>query len=273
MKKTAFLLATLFVAASSFISCTKEEIIAQTQSDTTAVGVSASIEAANTLDIQTAIQINTKESVVTKMATASTTCAVITVDNADTYPKIFTVDYGTAGCTIGQITRKGKLKVTVSAPIFNKDSKMTIERINYYINGMKLEGTIDYVNTTANDQIPQWTRTVKNGKITYTNGKVFLNSGSYTMQQTGGVATPLVLSDNIYSMTAGSHTVTNEAGNTLTLTVQETLVKKYSCEYISKGKLKIVGGLLNGVIDYGNGDCDINFTYTHENGLVYELKM
>lgn len=272
MKKTAFLIATLFVAASTLISCTKEEIIAQTQSDTTAVGASATIEAANTLDVQTGIQINTKESVVTKMAAAPTTCAVITVDNADTYPKIFTVDYGT-GCTIGQITRKGKLKVTVSAPIFDKDSKMTIERIDYYINGMKLEGTIDYVNTTTDAQVPQWTRTVTNGKLINANGKVFLNSGSYTMQQTGGVDTPFKLDDNIYSMTAGSHTVTNEAGNFLTLTVQETLVKKYSCEYISKGKLKIEGGILNGVIDYGNNDCDANFTYTHQNGLAYELKM
>lgn len=271
MKKTTLLLATFFIAALSFVSCTKEEIIAQTQSDTTAIAASAVIDAANTLDVQTGIEINTPKTVVKKLA-APTTCAVITVDNADTYPKIFTVDYGT-GCTIGQIIRKGKLKITVTAPIFNKDSKMTIERIDYYINGIKLEGIIDYVNITTDTQVPQWTRTVKNGKLTYPNGQIFLNSGSYTMQQTGGVATPFDLSDNVYSMTAGSHTVTNEAGNTLTLTVQETLIKKYTCDFISKGKLKIVGGLLNGVIDYGNGDCDTNFTYTHENGLVYELKM
>jgi hypothetical protein len=92
------------------------------------------------------------------------------------------------------------------------------------------------------------------------------------MKQTAGVDTPFLLTDNEYQMTEGKHTVTNEAGETLTLTVNEPLVKKYSCDYISKGKLQIESGLLNGVIDYGNNDCDNNYTYT-QNGLVFELKM
>jgi hypothetical protein len=64
-------------------------------------------------------------------------------------------------------------------------------------------------------------------------------------------------------MTEGTHTVTSEKG-TLSLTVQETLIKKYSCNFISKGKLKVQGGALNGVLDYGNNDCDTKYTYTHE---------
>lgn len=273
MKKIFFLLIVILTTSLIFVSCNKDEkdeIIAQ--SDTSTVGASATIDAANALDLQTGIEINTDETVVMKTSAATSTCAVVTVDNDDTYPKVFTVDYGD-GCTINSITRKGKLKITVSDDILTTGSKMTIERMDYSINGMKLEGTIDYVNTTTDPQVPQWTRTVKNGKFTNANGKVFLNAGSYTMQQTAGVDTPLVLADNVYEMIQGSHTITNETGNTLTLTVQETLVKKYSCEYISKGKLKVEGILLDGVIDYGNNNCDNNYTYTHKNGIVYELKM
>jgi hypothetical protein len=57
------------------------------------------------------------------------------------------------------------------------------------------------------------------------------------------------------------------------LTVVEPLVKKYACEYISKGKLGVKGGLIEGTIDYGNGDCDNNFTFTLKNGLSFDLKM
>lgn len=268
MKKISKIL--FLLATATFTSCSTEDI---KTSNTSSVAASSMIDAANALDIQTGIQINTNESSNFKMSASPTTCAVITVDKADSYPKIFNVDYGT-GCTIGQITRKGKLKITVSAAIYETGSKMTIERMDdYYINGNKLEGKIEYVNTTTSPNVPQWTRTVTGGKYTNTSGQVFLNSGSYSMKQTAGVDTPFVLADNVYEMTQGEHVVTNEAGTTLTLSVVETLVKKYSCEYVSKGKLKIAGGILNGTIDYGNNNCDNSYTYTHENGLVYELKM
>ncbi|MNE58378.1 hypothetical protein D3C80_1534030 [compost metagenome] len=93
------------------------------------------------------------------------------------------------------------------------------------------------------------------------------------MKQTEGALTPLSLDDNVYEMTQGNHTITKENGSTLTLTVLEPLVKKYSCEYISKGKLELKGEFLNGVVDYGTGDCDAKYTYTHENGLVFSLNM
>ncbi|WP_431242999.1 hypothetical protein ACQ9BO_25635 [Flavobacterium sp. P21] len=150
---------------------------------------------------------------------------------------------------------------------------MTIERIDYSINGIKLEGTIEYTNTTTVATVPQFTRKVTNGKFTDLLGRVYTNSGSYTVKQTAGVDTPFVLEDNVYEMTEGTHTVTTDKGATLTLTVQESLVKKYSCQYISKGKLKIEGGFLKGVIDYGNNDCDSKFTYTHESGVSYNLQM
>jgi hypothetical protein len=130
-----------------------------------------------------------------------------------------------------------------------------------------------YVNETVTPNIPQWSRTVTNGKLTNLEGIVFLNTGTHTIKQTEGVGTPLILSDNTYEMTQGNHTVSKENGPSLTLTVAESLVKKYDCEYVSKGKLTVKGTLLNGTIDYGNGDCDNKFTYTHENGLVFNLTM
>lgn len=271
MKKNIFLLLTICAATSLYVSCSNSEEITN-QTDVTAVGASVAIDATNEMDINTALIVTSGNPPAGKQAENPTgVCAIITVVGT-TYPKVFTVDYGTAGCIDNQITRKGKLEITLSGPVITTGSKMTIKRIDYSINGLKLEGTIEYTNTTTVSTIPQWSRKVISGKLTDVIGRVFTNSGMHTIRQTAGVDTPYVLTDNIYEMTEGTHTVTSDKG-TLTLTVQETLIKKYSCIYISKGKLKVQGGALNGVIDYGNNECDIKYTYTHENGFVFSLEM
>lgn len=270
MKNTPLVLTSFLLAFFSFISCTKEDSLVAT--DNSPVVASASIDLINELDIKTGNQISfdkltAKQS--GKSLTAS--CATVTMDPVtSTFPKTFYVDFGT-GCTTNGIIRKGKLKVTFSNYITQTGSTMTIERVNYYVNGNKAEGKIEYKNTTVNASIPQWTRTVTSGIFTDTNGEVYLNSGTHTIKQTAGVST-LNLDDNTYEMTEGTHTVSKQNGAKITLTVVESLVKNYNCDYVSKGKLKVENTLLNGTIDYGNGDCDKNATYT-QNGIIFPFTM
>jgi len=275
MKKTLLLLLTICTTGLTYVSCSGNDDNSS-RADVSSVGASIVIDATNEMDIKTGLIVSAKSTATTKPTeTTPGICANITVtqENATSYPKVFTVDYGTTGCTDNLITRKGKLKITLSGPVITTGSKMTIERIDYSINGIKLAGTIEYTNTTAIATIPQWSRKVTSGKFTDLTGRVYLNSGSWTVKQTAGVDTPYVLDDNIYEMTEGTHTITDSNGGTLTLTVQESLIKKYSCEFISKGKLKVQGGILNGVVDYGNNDCDSKYTYTHETGVTYNLTM
>ncbi|MGL2986536.1 hypothetical protein ACSVH5_02970 [Flavobacterium sp. RSSA_27] len=277
MKNLKVVFLSVIVIALSVTSCTKDEIVNAT--DTNAVVASATIDAMNELDFKTGTQVtfdyslskSTNKSSVNSLVGA---CAIVSVDNLtpNVFPKVITIDFGT-GCTTNNITRKGKLKITLSGLVSTPKATMKIERENYYVNGFKVEGTIVYVNETVTPNIPQWSRTVTNGKLTNLEGMVFLNAGTHTIKQTEGVGTPLILSDNTYEMIQGTHTVSKENGPSLTLTVAETLVKKYDCDYVSKGKLTVKSDLLNGTIDYGNGDCDNKFTFTHENGLVFNLTM
>lgn len=271
MKTTRLACYTLICMALTFTSCVKDEILNAT--DTNTVVASATINLVNDLDFKTSIQASADNSLSKSTASNSVAaCATITVDNTtpNVFPKTITVDFGT-GCTTNNILRKGKLKITLTGAVSTPQSKMTIVRENYYVNGVKVEGTIVYVNETTTASIPQWTRTITNGRITTLLGDVYENTGTHTIKQTEGVSTPLILSDNTYEMTQGTHTITKVGGGTLSLTVLETLVKKFDCDYVSKGKLTVKGNLLNGTIDYGNGDCDKQFKYTHENGLVFNL--
>jgi hypothetical protein len=271
MRKIKFLFPVLSILALTAVSCTKEDITDVTAaSDTTPVVASASIDVVNELDIQTGTQISfDKLTSKTTGKSLTASCAVVTMDPITTiFPKIFYVNFGD-GCTTNSITRKGKLKITFSGLITETGSTMTVERINYYVNENKVEGKIVYKNTTTT--VPQWTRTITDGKFTDTKGEIYLNSGSHTVKQTAGVST-LTLDDNTYEMTEGTHTVSKENGAKLTLTVSESIVKNYSCDYVSKGKLKVESTLLNGVIDYGNGDCDNKATYT-QGGIAFPITM
>lgn len=268
MRKIKFLFPVLSALALTVLSCTKEDIAAA--ADTSPVAASASIELVNELDIQTGSQVSFDHSTSKKTGKSLTgSCAIITMDpQTTTFPKTFYVDFG-SGCTTNSITRKGKLKITFSNFVTETGSTMTIERVNYYVNGNKVEGTIVYKNTTTT--VPQWTRTITDGKFTNSKGEIYQNLGTHTIKQTAGVST-LSLEDNTYEMTEGTHTVTKENGAKITLTVSEALIKNYSCDYVSKGKLKVESTLLNGVIDYGNGECDNKGTYT-QNGIVFPFTM
>ena len=257
MKKTLLLsLATLSLFTLLY-SCTKEDLLANI-SVTDNVKASAYIDMANQLDVKTGIQTDQDYNYISKNAVVSV-CPSITVDNTS-FPKTITIDYGT-GCTTGSFTRKGILTITLSGQIATVGTIMTIVRSNYYINEMKFEGTITYENVTDGDN-PKWTRTITNGVFIDADDNRFTNSGSYIVEQTAGNDTPFVLTDNTYNILSGTHTVTNANNKSLVLTVQETLVKAFSCDYISDGKLGLSSTLINGVIDYGDGTCDSSFTYT-----------
>lgn len=270
MKNRLLSLAFFSLSCFQFISCTKEDALGAT--DSTPIVASASIDLANELDIQTGIQVSYDKLTAKQTGKSlATTCANVVMDpQTSTFPKTFYVDFGT-GCTVNSIVRKGKLKITFSGNITETGSTMTVERVNYSINGNKIEGKITYKNTTVNTSVPEWTRTVADGIFTDTKGNIYQNSGSYTVRLTAGASTP-TLDDNSYEMPQGTTTITKQDGGKMTLTVTQSLIKKASCDFISKGKIKVESTILNGTIDYGEGDCDSKATYT-QNGIVFPISM
>lgn len=262
----------------SFISCTKEDEKTVDNVDSEMVSANITADFTSELDFNAGIDVANNNSSYSSKTTNETStipaCATITVNNTTpgVFPKIFTIDFGT-GCTQNGVTRSGILTITLSNYVLSNGSTMTIERNNYYVNLRKIEGTVVYTNQTTNVTIPQWTRTITNGQITFQNGAVFTHSGTRTVRQTAGVST-VILGDNIYEVISGTHTVNRPNGTTLTSTVVQPLIKKYACNYISQGQLKLQGTVLNGILDYGNNECDNLATYYHNpNGQTYNVNL
>jgi hypothetical protein len=267
MKKTKFIFTALGLLALTVISCTKDE---EKQTDTNAVIASAYIDSVNELDVKEGNKVSYDLANKNKSTlVANAICGTLSTEST-AFPRTYYLDFGT-GCTTNNITRAGKLKITLSNYVTEIGSTMTVERENYYVNGNKVEGKITYVNTTTNQSIPQWTRTVTNGIFTDTNGRVYQNSGTTTVKQTAGVST-LTLDDNTYELITGTHNLTNQNNQQLTLTIVSPLVKMHTCDYVSKGQVSVSSAEWNGIIDYGNNECDNLGTYT-QNGKVFPFSM
>lgn len=180
-------------------------------------------------------------------------CATVTVTPQTGFPKTIVIDFGTA-CTYMGVTRSGKINIVISDSIRRSGSTAVMTFDNYYVNLYKIEGTITWTNTST-PATRSWSRKTENGKITSPNGRYWLHYGMRYVTQTGGVNTPIDITDDVFSIT-GDHTVTNAANVSRTCTVLEALQKKNACANIDKGKLKIQGPNHYAIVDFGDGTCD-----------------
>lgn len=201
-------------------------------------------------------------------------CAIVTVASTKgTFPKTITVDFGT-GCKDKRgVTRKGKIIITVTNKHLVPSATITVVHDNFYVDGKKVEGEIKLSNITTDIAVPTFSKQVTNGKITREDGSYFTFNSLRKRKMTQGVDTPKNVWDDVWEIFEGSQTVTKSNGNYLTSTIKTPLVKSNACHFISKGSVTLKGTNIDGVLDFGNGDCDNLATFTDANGNVTQITL
>lgn len=205
----------------------------------------------------------------------STCYSVDIVKTGDGFPITVTVDFGTEGCVgIDGRTRKGKFITVYSAHMIFPGSKATTSFSNYYVGGIKVEGTHTIENkSTAH----QWAfeSKVTDGRLIRENGNriTWNRVRTFTMQE--GDGTPFDPSDDVFHILSngtGSITLGNKTGN-WTSTSLSPLEKRFSCRWISAGKQEIarVNGI-KAILDFGTGECDNQAKIT-VNGVSREITL
>lgn len=194
-------------------------------------------------------------------------CQVVTITRLNApapFPVRVTVDFGT-GC-VGRDgrTRKGKIITTYTGRMVVPGSVAETGFDQYYVNGIKVEGTHRTENQSTSNTWAYFVR-VNNAKLTRPNGDYSQWNRTKLITQVEGLGTPQFPRDDVF-------TIRGEANGTVkrdTTTHQwatrtiEPLVKKFSCQWIVKGKLGVRRSNADaGVIDYGNGSCDNQATLT-----------
>jgi hypothetical protein len=201
-------------------------------------------------------------------------CATVSITPAwsdtATWPKVMTIDFGTANCTDNYGTnRRGKLIVTLSDKYINQGSVLSIQPQNYYVNDYLVEGSKSLTNNGRNSANNlNWTVQVSNGKITYPNGKVATWQSTRNNEWVSGESTTLFtdgiagICDDEYLITGNASGV-NTDGLSYTVNITSPLKAKVCCRWIVSGSLDVIpDGLLTRSIDFGAGNCDALVTLT-----------
>ncbi|MBS1635288.1 MAG: hypothetical protein JST26_05150 [Bacteroidetes bacterium] len=183
-------------------------------------------------------------------------------------PVTFEIDYGTTGCPgpDGRI-RTGKIHITTAKRWSSLNTQVTTDLLNYAVNGVTYSGQ---VIITRIDSVTINTQVV-NGHCT--NGTWNIDwACNKTLKQIAGFSTKTDETDDEFQIT-GTANGKNREGRTFTTSITSPLVKKNNCQYISSGTLELTpDGFKTRTVDFGNGTCDDDATFT-VNGQTVSFKL
>ena len=206
-----------------------------------------------------------------------TQCYVVTVTNLSTasvFPIKVVIDFK-AGC-VGRDgkTRKGKIITIYSDRLIHAGATAITTFEDYYINGIKVEGTHKISNkSTASTRI--FHVLITGAKLSKSNGDFSQWNSEKTIAQIEGVGTVITPLDDIFKIT-GAASGSVKRGDKFfqwATVITEPLIKKYACRWIVKGTIALKKSNTSvAVLDYGTGNCD-NKAYFTVNGQVTEITL
>jgi hypothetical protein len=180
---------------------------------------------------------------------------------------VLTVDFGTAGCTdLRGNVRKGKLIFTYNGWRYQSGSSVIMTTDNYFINGIKLEGTRTSTNITANENDPpKFNVVLTDGKATFPDNSVAERESDITWSWMRGASPAL---DKVIIHSNSSAGGITRAGHSYDVSLLEQLQYNRFCGIAVSGiKKYLIDGEKEITIDYGDGECDTTVTVT-VNGIT-----
>jgi hypothetical protein len=180
-------------------------------------------------------------------------CATITNDSLN---GILTIDFGTACVGRDGRTRSGIIQINYSGGrYFDVGSTRTVSFINYYIDGLHVEGSRNIINNGFNSAgNMNWTITATNMMVTRPDGSWHSRSGQRNREMIAGYGDSLWVND-VYLIN-GTGSGTNNQGNGST-SILTNLVRDNSCHWIIRGTIELTPtSRPSRLIDFGNGTCD-----------------
>lgn len=219
----------------------------------------------NTADNATIILDQMGKSLDSKSETVlSDSCPTITITRptAALWPKTVTVDYGTSCSGINDNVRSGKIVIEVTGPRLQLGSKRTVTFVNYFFNGIKVEGTkvLENMGYNTNQNLVISVK-LTDGKLTLPDGKTIERSADHQREWTAGLLTKNIWDDEC--LITGSATGKNIDGLTYTNTITTALHWTRACRFIVSGVVNIQKSGMEPVqLDYGSGECDAKAVVT-----------
>jgi hypothetical protein len=195
-------------------------------------------------------------------------CVTITVVIEQNFRKI-TIDFGTEGCEIRGNVLKGKIILSYERNPEALQILITKTLEDFYFNNKNIIGGKTILKERSNENgNPQFTKTV-DITVIWPNGAEASRVGIKVREWIEGHGSG-VWSDNVFEVT-GNWTTTFRNGNSHSYEVIIPLRREVICHYFVSGSVDVERTNFSGVLDYGDGDCDNQATFTNDNGNVRDI--
>jgi hypothetical protein len=214
-------------------------------------------------------------------------CFAVTITHLNPpnfFPVKVVLDFGTTGCAgpDGHV-RKGKIIIEYTNRLIIPGAIAVTVFDDFYIDGNHVQGRHKITNTSPPiTTIPlsrQYKIDVDTAKLTKPNGNYIEWEGHKVITQFEGLATPDFPRDDSYRI-EGTANGRVRRGNLLVAwqsTITEPLVRRATCRWIVKGRIRTVRGsnantTWIAILDFGAGVCDDQATVTI-NGQTHQITL
>ena len=210
-------------------------------------------------------------------------CYTITITRVNppaVFPLRIVIDFGTTGCRgLDGHIRKGKIITEYTNRLLIAGAVATTTFDGFYVDSIKVEGTHKIANTSAANTTRQFTVDVTNAKLTKPSGN-FVEWGNHkVITQAEGLGTPTPF-DDIFKIEGTAYGRVKRGALLVAWesNILEPLIKKFSCRWIVKGKVKAVRISTSAaspwvaVLDFGDGTCD-NQAIITINGVSHQITL
>jgi hypothetical protein len=173
------------------------------------------------------------------------------------FPKVFTMDYGSSNCQgpDGGF-RRGQIIATLSGNYRDSLTTIVITTNNYYLNDNRISGTYTISNKGRNAAGHQcFSESVANGTSMRPNSNPVSWNSRFTREWIQGDTTAIVF-DDVY-LISGNATGTSSESNSFAVAIYTPLRFAMNCPWFESGQLYLnPAGLAHRFIDFGTGVCD-----------------
>jgi len=192
-------------------------------------------------------------------ASIITSCVTLTLD---TVQQLLTIDFGTGCIGPDGKTRAGRLLVSYDRRLWRPGASRSITPDSFYVDGVKIEGTLTHTNVSASLQDPISIQAVlAGGQVTWPNGDVATRSyeRTYIWDRAANPSQDQLL------VSGGGQGVSRN-GTAYVVTIDSELVYRRACRYLgyrlpAEGILTLQrSGQDDLTVDFGGGTCDHEVT-------------
>ena len=196
-------------------------------------------------------------------------CVTITLVAQQGYRQL-TYDFG-EGCVIRGHLYQGKIIITYDRDREAQEVSLGYVLEDYYFDGKQVLGSNTILKELSNSNgNPQFTHTL-DLTVIWPNGVTASRDGLKVREWVEGFGSG-VFSDNVFEVT-GHWVATFVNGNTHSYEIDIPLRREVICYYFVSGSIAVERTFFGGVLDYGNGDCDNQATFTFNNGDIVNITL